>query len=541
MVFVIICRLGDEVGRSGGQHAFQFCEKFVVGEARFAAARALDGRGRRARPVSARREVNRPSRVPKILHCVISRRWRGRPGSAARPSHASSVVDAGGDSGRAPPPRDEGLLLLGRRARRVGGHRRDRRAAFAVPAVARMHRAVARRAAPRWASVAPRAGRGWAGAGAGAGAGGGGDAAARSSGFVVASGGGAATAAPRRRAGGGAGSAAGASSGEPSMTMTSRGAGVASRVVGDDAPPLARPRVRRRRGARGPGIRRRPRRRRRAAPRRRARAGRAAAAPASSRAPRPPAACRRRRGGACARPARAGSSGTTAPWRRSGAATTPGTRPRGARRGAASGPARASRASRGGRARAGAPTARRPSSGPAPTIVNLRRRPRRTSASARVVGAARGRLGRRREERPGRRLGLRRLRRRGLGAALGVDVRGRRRPPRAAARDGLGRRRRAGRPPVALREGPGLADGRARRLDGWSALDDADRARRGVPSEPSLQGAVGAIAGVRSPERRRAEAGVVAAGQVLGAQPRRVGARAASGAACAPSSRARAG
>ena len=36
-----------------------------------------------------------------------------------------------------------------------------------------------------------------------------------------------------------------------------------------------------------------------------------------------------------------------------------------------------------------------------------------------------------------------------------------------------------GRPPVALREGPGLAEGRARRLDSRSALDDADRARRG--------------------------------------------------------------
>jgi len=80
------------------------------------------------------------------------------------------------------------------------------------------------------AGAAPR--RGWAGAArggaAGAGAAGGGDAAARNSGFVVTSCGGAATAAPRRRAGGGAGSAAGASSGEPSMTMTSRGAGVAS-------------------------------------------------------------------------------------------------------------------------------------------------------------------------------------------------------------------------------------------------------------------------------------------------------------------------
>ena len=35
---VLICRLGDEMGRSGGQHPFELCQKLVVGEARPAAA-----------------------------------------------------------------------------------------------------------------------------------------------------------------------------------------------------------------------------------------------------------------------------------------------------------------------------------------------------------------------------------------------------------------------------------------------------------------------------------------------------------------------
>ena len=45
---VLICRLGDEMGRSGGQHPFELCQKLVVGEARFTASRALNGRGRGA-------------------------------------------------------------------------------------------------------------------------------------------------------------------------------------------------------------------------------------------------------------------------------------------------------------------------------------------------------------------------------------------------------------------------------------------------------------------------------------------------------------
>ena len=45
---VLICRLGDEMGRSGGQHPFELCQKLVVGEARFAASRALNSRGRGA-------------------------------------------------------------------------------------------------------------------------------------------------------------------------------------------------------------------------------------------------------------------------------------------------------------------------------------------------------------------------------------------------------------------------------------------------------------------------------------------------------------
>ena len=51
---VLICRLGDEVRRARGQHALEFGQELVVGEARFAAARSLDCRGRGTQGRAAR-------------------------------------------------------------------------------------------------------------------------------------------------------------------------------------------------------------------------------------------------------------------------------------------------------------------------------------------------------------------------------------------------------------------------------------------------------------------------------------------------------
>ena len=51
---VLICRLGDEMGRSGGQHPLEFREKFIISKAGPTAARASDGRGRRAQRRTAR-------------------------------------------------------------------------------------------------------------------------------------------------------------------------------------------------------------------------------------------------------------------------------------------------------------------------------------------------------------------------------------------------------------------------------------------------------------------------------------------------------